>query len=238
MSGVGPGDRVLEIGPGEGALTFPLLEAGAEVLAVEIDDKLVPGLKSRFGSHPSFDLLESDALEGKHALAPQLQEKLQAWGDYALVSNLPYAAGTPILMNLWQSSCSPVSGLVMVQKEVGERLAAREGSSAYGTLSVLMANVATVEVVAKVSPGCFNPPPKVDSCLVKLVRHDGVVPVEPLQELVREGFAQRRKKIGRLAKLGWNLEIAGIDPDLRPQDIPFVGWFALSGSREPPSATG
>ncbi len=233
LSGVTPGDRVLEIGPGEGALTALLLEAGASVLAVEIDTRLIGPLRARFGSHPQFELLVGDALAGKHALNPDLVSQLKSWGDYKLVSNLPYGAGTPLLINLWQSSVRPQSALVMVQKEVGDRLAASVGSPDYGALSVQIANVATARVEMKVSAGCFNPPPKVDSCLVSFVAHDHpYVDPAPLAELMRVAFAQRRKTVKRLEKQGWMLEKAEIDPELRPERVSPQQWWALAASTD------
>jgi 16S rRNA (adenine1518-N6/adenine1519-N6)-dimethyltransferase len=220
-------DRVLEIGPGKGALTRALLEKAGEVLAVEIDRRLQKELDESFRGQ-NFQLLRGDALRGKHHLNPELEELLEKRKPYKLVSNLPYASGTAILLNLAQSAVAPKKAVVMLQKEVAERLVAPPASKVYGALSVLLANVARARLVHRVSPSCFHPPPKVESALVQIDFFPPRADVPVLQKLLQEAFSQRRKKVGRLLKKGYDLERVGIDPDCRPEDIEAEKWFFLT----------
>jgi len=228
LSGLRSGDQVLEIGPGDGALTSYLLEAGCKVVAVEIDDKLEDTLRKKFDNNKNFRLIMGDALASKHQLSSQLLSVLAELGSYAFVSNLPYAAGTPILLNLWQSDYPPESSLVMLQKEVGERITAKVGTKAYGTITVLLANVAHNQYVSKVPPACFSPPPKVDSCLVHSQRCDTQVAPRSLQTLVQLAFSQRRKQIGkRLSEQGYLLDKCGIKGSDRAENMTPEQYFCL-----------
>lgn len=229
MSGVKPSDNVLEIGPGQGDLTSFLLDAQCRVLAVEIDSKLVPSLNQRFKGSPAFTLLEGDALDGKHGLNPKLLALLDPLRPYRLVSNLPYAAGTPLLVNLLTGSQPPERSVVMLQYEVALRLTAGKGHKSYGALSVQMANVATCRILQKVSPACFTPPPKVESALVELVRAPCQADPVRLRSLLTLLFGQRRKSVGKkLLSIGINPSDFGIDPRSRAEDLDPATFFALS----------
>ena len=228
LSGVDSSSHVLEIGPGEGVLTNRLLDVGCQVVAVEIDESLWGGLESRFGALPNFELIKGDALASKHGLSEELVSRLRKFSNYHLVSNLPYGAGTPLLLNLWQNDMRPLRGLVMLQKEVGERLVARSGDAAYGALSVMMANVSKCELVASVSRTSFRPPPNVDSCLVRIESIEPKINCELLRKVVTDGFAQRRKQLKRLEKVGFDFKSASIDPTLRAEQVTVDQWFELA----------
>jgi 16S rRNA (adenine1518-N6/adenine1519-N6)-dimethyltransferase len=198
------------------------------VLAVEIDTKLEEQLRRRFDHLENFTLLMGDALESKHQLGDFLIEALNNWGPYSFVSNLPYAAGTPILMNLWQSEVAPEKALVMLQKEVGQRITAEVNTKAYGSLTVLLANVCDSSYVAKIPPHCFSPPPKVDSCLIKMKAHKRQVRPDKLQVLVKLAFGQRRKQLGkRLEKAGFLLEKCDVKPTDRAENMTVQQFFCL-----------
>lgn len=229
LSCLKPGDKVLEIGPGEGVLTEYLLDAGCHVLAVEIDGKLERNLRNRFSYSKNFELLMMDALDSKHQLSLELLQRLKDMGDYSFVSNLPYAAGTPILLNLWQSESAPLKSLLMLQKEVGCRITAKPNHSDYGGITVLMANVAESKMEAIVSPKCFTPPPNVDSCLISMKRiEQQMVDIPELQKLVKLAFSQRRKQLGkRLNEKGYELEACGIDAKKRAENLTSEQFFEL-----------
>lgn len=210
-------------------MTASLLEAQASVLAVEIDAKLVPSLVQRYGSLQNFQLLQGDALDGKHDLNPELVARLESWKPYSLVSNLPYAAGTPLLVNLLTGPQAPERSVVMVQYEVALRLTAGPGHKSYGSLSVQMANVATSRILQKVSPACFTPPPKVDSALVELVRAPWKADPVKLRSLLTILFGQRRKSVGKkLLSMGINPADVGVDPRARAEELDSSVFFALS----------
>ncbi len=215
-----PGDRMVEIGPGLGALTRPLLEALGELDAVELDRDLVAELHNL----PGLRIHQADALRFDFcALAGD--DKLR------VVGNLPYNISTPLLFHLLdQAEC--ISDMhFMLQKEVVDRLAAPPGGGDYGRLSVMVQYRCRVERVLTVSPGAFNPPPKVESAVVRLVPHESP-PVEAdpasLREVVTRAFAHRRKTLRNNLK-GFipaeQIEAAGIDPGRRAETLS-LGEFA------------
>ena len=237
LAGVEDGDRVLEIGPGIGSLTVALLEAGARVTAIELDRHVVPALLDTVGAD-AVTLVQDDAMTVE-------LDALLATGDdddgdvpWRVVSNLPYNVATPIVMRLLEDAPRVGSMLVMVQREVGERLAAGPGTKAYGAVSVKVAFFASARVVGIVPPSVFFPAPRVDSALVRLVRHAAPPVVVPsparLFALVRAGFGQRRKMLrGALrAELGdrteADLTAAGIDPRARAETLTLDDWARLA----------
>ncbi len=237
------GDRVLEIGPGIGSLTVALLEAGARVTALELDGLVIPALEETVGANP-VRIVRGDAL------AVDFADVLGATGGdqsgdsrpWCMVSNLPYNVATPIVMRVLQSVPRIASMLVMVQREVGERMAAGPGTKVYGGVSVKIAYYGHARVVGIVPPSVFVPAPKVDSALVRIVRHAEppvVVPSEArLFALVRAGFGQRRKMLrGALrVELGENvehlLELANIDGRARAETLTLEQWAALARAVE------
>ena len=243
------GERVLEVGPGRGALTERLLAAPIAALrAVELDRDLVAGLRERFGGDPRFTLVEGDALE-----VPLIPEDGPA--PRTVVANIPYNITGPLLERLVgrldRPHDPPYRRLVLlVQQEVGERIRARPGSSAFSALSVRMQLLARCTSVCAVPPRCFQPPPKVMS---EVVRLDPLLPEErpepalsrTVEQLLRRCFAARRKMLrNTLAGLLPTAELlqlaaaAGVQLEQRPQELAPERWLALAAglNRATPSA--
>jgi 16S rRNA (adenine1518-N6/adenine1519-N6)-dimethyltransferase len=229
-----PGDRVLEIGPGLGLLTGGLLASGAAVTAVELDRGLAAFLRDRL--EPAIEggglrLIEGDALDQDlvHLLEP----------PYDVVANLPYHITSPILHALLGEAPRPRRLVLMVQREVAERIAAPPGKMSY--LSVFVQYHARVRVALRVPPAAFEPEPAVDSAVIVVEPFDvddrlGPEDEEALWRLVQAGFRERRKMLhnvlarqlpvdaGRVAAA---LRASGIDPDRRPQTLAVGEWLAL-----------
>lgn len=230
LASVGPGDYVVEVGAGLGSLTLALAETGATVLAVEIDQHLVPLLRENTAAHANVRVVQGDAM------AADWHELLAASPSWTLVANLPYNVATPLIADLLDGVPEITSMLVMVQKEVGERLVARPRTEAYGAVSVKVAYWATGELVGTVPPSVFLPRPNVDSALVRLVRRDTPavdpsVSFDTLFSLVRTGFGQRRKMLRRSLALlvtPEQFEHAGIDPTARAEELDVVAWGRLA----------
>ena len=226
-----PGDHVVEVGPGLGALTAGLVGAGCNVVAVEIDAGLVTALRAQFEEEDAVTVVHDDALTVDWATtAPDDR-------DWAMVANLPYNVATPLVLDVLDTVPQVKSLLVMVQREVAERLVAVPGTSSYGIPSVKVAYWATGELVAKVPASVFLPPPRVESALVHLVRHREArydEPIGPVFELVRAAFGKRRKMLRKsLAGLvtGDQFEAAGVASDSRPEQIAVDEWCALAKAR-------
>ena len=231
LAGVGLGDRVVEVGPGLGALTLALLETGAEVTAVEIDDVLVDVLEEVAGDHGSLRIVHADAMGVDW-------ESLLGAGPWTLVSNLPYNVSVPLVCDLLDDVPAIVRLVVMVQLEVADRLVASPGDDAYGLPSVKVAYHAEARKVGRVPPSVFLPRPRVDSALVDVVRRpEPLVAADPevLFRLVRAGFAHRRKMLrgalrGIVDEAG--LIAAGVDPTLRAEDLDLAQWAAIAAGVE------
>jgi 16S rRNA (adenine1518-N6/adenine1519-N6)-dimethyltransferase len=229
------GTKVLEIGPGLGSLTVALADAGAHVRALEVDRHLVSVLEQTVAGRDDIDVVAGDALTFDPATLD---------GDgWACVSNLPYNVATPIVVRLLEHAPQVTRLLVMVQREVGERLAAGPGDAAYGAVSVKVAYYATARVVGVVPPTVFLPQPKIESVLVRLDRH-GEPPVrvpstETLFRLVRAGFAHRRKMLrGALRpvladRTEATLVAAGIAPTDRAESLGLDAWAHLARETGP-----
>ncbi|MGZ4689295.1 MAG: 16S rRNA (adenine(1518)-N(6)/adenine(1519)-N(6))-dimethyltransferase RsmA [Acidimicrobiia bacterium] len=230
---VDAGDHVLEIGPGVGSLTVALAEVGASVTALELDRHLLSALEEVVGSLPDVRVVQGDALAAD--LGALLPERPGGW---KLVANLPYNLATPMVARVLEEAPTVSSLLVMVQREVGERLAASAGGREYGAISVKVAYYGNAKVVGAVPRTVFLPPPNVDSALVRVDRHASppvVVPSpEALFALVRTGFAQRRKMLRRALQpqLGARtidvLEHAGVDPRSRAESLDLEAWAAVA----------
>ena len=227
LAEVGPGDHVVEIGAGLGALTLALAETGADVTAVEIDRHLLPVLESVVAG-TGVRVLHADArlLDWAATLADS-----ERW---VLVANLPYNVATPLVLELLEGVPAIQRMLVMVQREVGERLAAGVGDKAYGAVSVRVAYWATASIAGKVPPTVFVPQPRVESVLVRIERRPVPavdVPYAALSGLVRAGFATRRKMLRR-ALAGVVpiavIEAAGIDPSVRAEELDVEAWGRLT----------
>jgi 16S rRNA (adenine1518-N6/adenine1519-N6)-dimethyltransferase len=213
------GDRVLEIGPGLGPLTERLLEAGAEVLAVELDRRLMEVLRERFAGRlipdarvqtaEHAECTEGGRLELVQADALQwLKRGGHSWAGWKVVSNLPYSVGSPVLVELALADAPPELVVATLQREVVDRLRAAEGEDAYGVLSLLVRLRFEVTGWFKVPSGCFFPEPGVESACVTLRRRK----VELLEgglrkdsvRLVKMAFSQRRKMMIKLLRAGWD----------------------------------
>ncbi len=192
-----PGEIVLEIGPGTGTLSEELLARGARVVAAEIDRGLADLLREHFAHQPRFTLVEGDCLEGKHALAPALLEAVGP-APFLLVANLPYAAGTPVMISLLADIPRCRGLFVTVQREVAHRLTASPATRDYGPLAVLASAVAQPRLLATLPPGCFWPRPEVTSAMVAMSRLASPATADPrgLVDLCQRLFSQRRKQLG------------------------------------------
>jgi 16S rRNA (adenine1518-N6/adenine1519-N6)-dimethyltransferase len=227
---VARGDDVVEVGPGVGALTRALSDAGARVVALELDRRLVPLLEEVVGDR-DVEIVVGDALQVEWST---LLARSTRW---AMVSNLPYNVATPVIVRALETAPMIDRMLVMVQREVGERLAAPVGSRQYGAVTVKVGYYATANIVGIVPPTVFSPRPNVESALVRLVRRPApVVVADPARmfELVRAGFATRRKTLrNALASvLGEQtidaLRAVGIDPSRRAETLELADWAALA----------
>ncbi len=221
------GDQVVEIGPGLGSLSLGLVEAGASVLAIEIDRYLIPAL--------------SEVVEGKPVRVLNADANNVDWstelGDsqWHLVANLPYNVGTSLVLDLLSEVGQITQYLVMVQAEVGYRLAAQPGEKGCGIPSVITSYWGSARVVGHVPNQVFLPKPNVDSVLVRIERSPTpMIDAEfaPLLRLVRAGFGQRRKMIRRSLSAFVSEEqilSAGVDPTLRAEALTLGQWGLLGG---------
>lgn len=214
-----PGERIVEIGPGEGALTLPLLGAAGSLTVIELDRDLIEPLRTRASGIGELTIVHRDVLEVDIAA-------LAAGATIRLVGNLPYNISTPILFHCLDHAAAIRDMHFMLQKEVVERMAAGPGSKTYGRLSVMLQLRCAVEPLFDVPPTAFAPPPKVDSAVVRLVP----LPADKLPQtdfamidrVVRAAFGQRRKTLSNALKGvadADDLAAAGIDPRLRAEQL-------------------
>ena len=188
---------VIEIGPGIGALTEHLARKAGQVVAVEIDQRLLPVLEDTLSPYDNVEIIHSDIL--KTDVEDVIQEKLAGYKDIMVVANLPYYVTTPILIKLLMEKL-PIRGMVvMMQKEVADRITASPSTKAYGSLSIAIQYYMKAEIAMTVPRTVFIPQPNVDSAVIKLTRHE-TSPVDVLDEdflfkVSRSSFAQRRKTI-------------------------------------------
>ena len=236
-----PGDRIVEIGPGQGALTFPLLDrhgaitfpllrAHGALTAIEFDRDLIAPLQHAAREFGELAIIPGDVL-GVDFTA------LAAGGTLRLVGNLPYNLSSPILFHALEHATAIEDMHFMLQKEVVERMAAAPGSKVYGRLSVMLQAYCSVTPLFTVPPGAFRPAPKVDSAVVRLVP----LPPESIavrdrgsfERVVRDAFGQRRKTLrNALSKLcdAGAIEAAGIRPDARAEQIEVGDFIRLANS--------
>ncbi|MFN0068018.1 MAG: 16S rRNA (adenine(1518)-N(6)/adenine(1519)-N(6))-dimethyltransferase RsmA [Limisphaerales bacterium] len=218
-----PGARVLEIGPGLGPLTELLLAAGARVLAIEADVRMVTLLNRRLGQPAGLELIHADALEW-------LRENPRDWSGWRVVSNLPYSAGSPIVVELARAPVPPDRVVVTLQREVVDRLRAEPGAPDYGLLTLLVRAVYARGGWFKIPASCFFPAPDVESACVTF--HRRIPPTLTAEELarfdhlVKLAFSQRRKMLGKLLRAAWteaevnaSCEFAGIAPTVRAEEV-------------------
>lgn len=227
-AGVGAGSVVLEIGPGTGTLTDELVGRGCVVIACELDAHLAAHLRERFAGAASFTLIEGDCLARKRELEPRVVEAIGG-REFSLVANLPYGAGTPVMMNLMTGFPACRGMWVTIQKEVGDRMLARPESVGgdMGPLAVVAQLLGTPALVAKLPPECFWPRPEIDSVMLRWVRGTtsntpNIAEPTKFVEFVSELFAQRRKQLGSaLKRLGIDAARAStvIDPTMRAEQL-------------------
>ncbi|MBR0410410.1 MAG: 16S rRNA (adenine(1518)-N(6)/adenine(1519)-N(6))-dimethyltransferase RsmA [Eubacterium sp.] len=193
---IGPEDFVLEVGPGIGTMTQYLAEAAGEVLAVEIDKKLMPILADTLSDYSNVMVINEDILKVD---LKELIHQFSKGRPVKVAANLPYYITTPIIMSLFESGVPLESVTVMVQKEVADRMQAGPGSKDYGALSLAVQYYATPYIAANVPPNCFIPRPAVGSAVIRLTRHEKP-PVETgdpdfMFRIIRASFNQRRKTL-------------------------------------------
>jgi len=216
-SGVGPGDLVLEVGPGTGTLTEALLDAGCDVVACELDGDMAAIIRDRLGSRVT--LIHGDCLDGKHAVSPAILEALRG-RPFRLIANLPYGAATPLVLNLAAHHPMCLGQFVTVQREVAQRLAAAPGSDAYGAATVLMSLTSRVRMLETLPGSCFWPVPRVTSAMMSVTPNPGSTLLEPdrVSAFVHRIFASRRKQLGAL--LGRDAAFpVGILPTMRAETL-------------------
>lgn len=235
-TGILPGDTVLEIGPGQGALTELLAEEAHHLILVELDRDLAARLRERFRDRPTVKVVEGDILK------LPLEALVEAPEDLRVVGNIPYNITTPILFHLLAQP-RPGEILLMVQKEVADRILAEPGTGDFGALTVGVQAVAAVERVLHVPPAAFRPRPKVDSAVIRICPYRPC-PLTPEEEtalrvLTRSLFQWRRKQLrktlgshpelrlppDRVAAL---LEAAGAEPTQRPETVGPSGFVAMA----------
>ncbi len=231
MARLDASSHVVEIGAGLGSLTVELARTGAEVVAVEVDRHLLPVLHSVLDGVSNVRVVHGDGLR------LDWRQLLGSSGPWSLVANLPYNVATPMVLRVLEAAPQVGSMLVMVQREVGERLAAAPGEGAYGAVSVKLRYWAHATVVGTVPPTVFVPRPSVDSALVRIDRRDvpavdpSVVSYERLRAVVDAGFGHRRKMLRRsLAGVVGpeRFAEAGVLPTARAEELDVAQWGALA----------
>jgi 16S rRNA (adenine1518-N6/adenine1519-N6)-dimethyltransferase len=222
-----PGERILEIGPGGGVLTAELLAAGARVLGWELDLDWAAVLRRRFPP-PGLSLVVGDALEIDWSRLPH---------PTLVAGNLPYNVATAILERMLPHHESIPRAAVLVQKEVSDRLVARAGDEAYGSLSLIVQTHAEAQILGRVRPGSFRPPPKVDSAFVGFALHPPPLPPAEMPGLIstiRLAFSQRRKTLRNALASGWGREKAeavlaavGLREKVRAEELGLGDFLAI-----------
>lgn len=224
----GTDENLLEVGPGQGALTFPLLQRCRSLTAVELDRDLIPGLQAQAARYGSLDVINADILEFELT-------SLEAPRPFRLVGNLPYNISTPLMFHLLDSMELIRDMHFMVQKEVALRIVAAPGEANYGRLSVMLQYRCDCQYLFDVPPHSFRPPPRVDSAVIRLLPRR-----QPLAEvgdftlfgkIVQSAFGQRRKTIVNSLKpvVGREVILAcGIDPTLRAENLSVADFARLS----------
>lgn len=224
-------DTLVEIGPGIGALTLPMLKRATQLHAIELDTNLVPLLLEACQDHGKLLLYHEDALSFNFARCATPPQKMRIFG------NLPYNISTPLLFHVLTYGQQIQDMHFMLQKEVVDRLAATPGSRDYGRLSIMVQYHCAVTRLFFVPPHAFLPPPKVNSAVVQLIPHaalpDVAIDYALFYELVRCAFGMRRKILGNALKKRVNPEIwqiIGIDPQLRPERLSVKDYVELSNA--------
>ncbi|MXV09136.1 MULTISPECIES: 16S rRNA (adenine(1518)-N(6)/adenine(1519)-N(6))-dimethyltransferase RsmA [unclassified Xanthomonas] len=223
-----PGDRLVEIGPGQGAITFPLLRRHGQLTVIEFDRDLIAPLTAAAAGVGELTILNRDVLSVDFTA-------LAEGARIRLVGNLPYNISSPILFHALGHAAAVADMHFMLQKEVVDRMAADPGSKVYGRLSVMLQAYCEVTSLFVVPPGAFRPPPKVDSAVVRLVPRPpqtvGIADPKRFADVVRAAFGQRRKTL-RNALNGVcdaaQFEAAGVRPDARAEQLEVADFVRLA----------
>lgn len=232
---IAPGDTVVEAGPGAGALTHELLSKTENLVLIEFDHRLAAYLKDRLTLRPAVSVIHGDACQfDTRALFPRQPVRL--------LGNLPYSAGGEIIRNFLGPHSPVEEAVLMVQREVAERIAAQPRTKDYGVLTLRVQSRWDVRILKHLGPECFHPRPKIDSTVLRLTRKQpGELPVFDTQlfdRLVRQGFAQRRKQLRnalQLAEPDWEIasRTAGISPLSRAEELDLAQWLSLTRVLDP-----
>jgi len=245
-SGVARGDRVLEVGAGAGALTRHLADLEVDLVAVEIDGRLLELAQRHLGDRHALRWIHADVLESKHRLAAAVRAVLPDEGPWHVVANLPYSISAPLLAVLARLPNPPTSMTVLVQAEVAERIAASPGEPAWGALSARLALLYRRKLGREVGAQLFWPRPRVASRVARLDldRTPGLTPDElPGYDALVEGLFQRRRKqllsalkahLGSREAAARAISRAGLEPRRRPEELGAGPLLALLRSLEPP----
>ena len=223
-----PGENLLEIGPGQGALTYPLLQRCDKLIAVELDRDLIPVLSKQAANLGRLEIINADILEFELSSIPGNK-------TFRVLGNLPYNISTPLMFHLLESVQQIQDMHFMVQKEVALRIVANPGEANYGRLSVMLQYQCDCQYLLDVAPSSFKPPPRVDSAVIRLVpfnrpKHD-VGDYKHFSSIVQAAFGQRRKTISNSLKsvLDRNTIMAcEIDPGLRAENLSVADFARLS----------
>ena len=227
-----PGERLVEIGPGQGAITLPLLRRHGALTVIEFDRDLVGPLAAMAAGVGvgELSIVHRDVLQVDFTA-------LAAGAPIRLVGNLPYNISSPILFHALDHAAAISDMVFMLQKEVVDRMAAGPGSKVYGRLSVMLQAYCRVDSLFIVPPGAFRPPPKVDSAVARLVPHDpasvGINDHARFAEVVRAAFGQRRKTLRNALDgvvTAAQFEAAGVRPDARAEQIEVAQFIALANA--------
>ena len=237
----------IEVGPGIGALTEHLARAAKKVVSFEIDQRLLPVLEDTLSPYDNVKIVHSDIL--KADVVKVIEEEMPGIKDIMVVANLPYYVTTPMLMKLLNDRL-PIRGfVVMMQKEVADRITAKPGTKEYGSLSIAIQYYCTAEVAMIVPKTVFMPQPNVDSAVIRLIKHDKppvtVIDEDFLFEVTRASFAQRRKTILNNLQAGLQdgkkkkdlivaaLETSGIEPTRRGETLTIEEFGRLADTLYP-----
>ncbi len=228
-----PGEQIVEIGPGKGAITQLLADSGARLSVIELDRDLVPWLRVRFEKYPGFALYQADAL------AFDFSQLVTDGQPLRIVGNLPYNISTPLIFHLLGYAGQVRDMHFMLQKEVVKRMAAQPGESAYGRLGIMVQYHCAVEALFEVPPEAFDPAPKVDSAIVRLTPHatPPFVARDPgvLEKLVNLAFQQRRKTLRNSLKGSLPLAVIDnlpVDGNVRAETLSLETFVSLSNLLE------
>lgn len=226
-----PGQHIVEIGPGQGAITLPLLKKTGALDVIEFDRDLIPVLKNRCSGKGDLTIHQADALAFDYSTLIKNNQPIR------LVGNLPYNISTPLLFHLLEYAAHITDMHFMLQKEVVDRIAAKPGSHSYGRLSIMVQYHCRVSALFDVGPEAFNPPPQVDSSIIRLIPYQELPYLASdyphFAHVVKTAFSQRRKTLRNCLKQLVQDEVweaVHIDSQLRPEQLTVAEYVKLSNA--------